>query len=173
MKKYLIATVLLIIVNGCGVEIKSVVENSTTRDPFTNPLIVIPYEIGKTKAFTAQLTNKIEEKFKLENKKVEILLVEQNRDDLTLNSSDDINTKINMHILQDKKDLILVFKLTHLQYYNNELHSVTYIITGTDLKTKKEIWKAEFSSTSSWGPALFAEKSAISIYEQLKADRVL
>lgn len=172
MKKYFLILLVTMLASACGVQIKSVVDHSIT-DSYKNPLIVIPFENGVTRNFTSTLKQKIEEKFKAENRKIEILLVEQNRNELKLNSSTDINAKINSAISADSKDLILIFRPTKLQFYNGGLQSATYLITGTDVKTRKEIWKAEFTSSSSFGPSLFAEEASRTIYEKLKSDKVI
>ena len=173
MNRYLLTTLILVFLSSCGVQIKSVVDNSVTTNTYSNPLIVIPYENGVTKNFTNLLKQKIEEKFRNDNRKVEILLVEQSRNELKLNSTADIDAKINAAISSDNKDLILIFRPTKMQFYNGGLQSATYLITGTDLKSRKEVWKAEFSSSSSFGPSLFADKAATSIYDKLKLDRVI
>lgn len=173
MNKYLLATLIVVSVSSCGIQIKSVVDKSVNTNAYSNPLIVIPYENGVTKNFASLLKQKIEEKFRTDNRKVEILLVEQSRNELKLNSTADINARINAAISSDNKDLILVFRPTKLQFYNGGLQSATYIITGTDLKSKKEVWKAEFTSGSSFGPSLFADKASTSIYEKLKTDGVI
>jgi hypothetical protein len=97
----------------------------------------------------------------------------QKPDELKLNSAADIDAKINAVIASDNKDLILIFSPTKMKFYNGGLQSATYLITGTDLETSKEVWKAEFTSTSSFGPSLFADKAATSIYDKLKADKVI
>lgn len=173
MKKYLLTTLIIATLSSCGVQIKSVVDKSSFTNPYSNPLIVIPYENGVTRNFTDLMKQKIEEKFRADNRKVEILLVEQSRSDLKLNSSADIDAKINAAISSDNKDLILIFKPTKMQFYNGGLQSATYLITGTDLKSRREVWKAEFTSSSSFGPSLFADKAATSIYEKLKLDNVI
>ena len=164
---------MVVALSSCGVQIKSVVDKSVTTNSYLNPLIVIPYEDGVTRNFTDLVKRKIEEKFRADNRKVEILLVEQSRSELKLNSTADIEAKINAAISSDNKDLILIFKPTKMQFYNGGLQSATYLITGTDLKSRKEVWKAEFTSSSSLGPSLFADKAATSIYEKLKLDRVI
>lgn len=173
MNRYLLTTLILVALSSCGVQIKSVVDKSVTTTPYSNPLIVIPYESGITKNFTSLLKQKIEEKFRTDNRKVEILLVEQSRSELKLNSTADINAKIDSAISSDNKDLILIFRPTKMQFYNGGLQSATYLITGTDLKSRREVWKAEFSSSSSFGPSLFADKVATSIYDKLKLDSVI
>jgi hypothetical protein len=164
---------MVVALSSCGVKIKSVVDKSVSTNPYSNLLIVIPYENGVTKNFTNLMKEKIEEKFRADNRKVEILLVEQSRSELKLNSTADIDAKINAAISRDNKDLIVIFRPTKMQFYNGGLQSATYLLTGMDLKSRKEVWKAEFTSSSSFGPSLFADKAATSIYEKLKLDRVI
>jgi hypothetical protein len=174
MKRYLLTTLVIVVaLSSCGVQIKSVVDKSVTANSYSNPLIVIPYESGVTGNFTDLMKRKIEEKFRADNRKVEVLLVEQNRNEIKLNATAEIDAKINAAISSDNKDLILIFKPTKMQFYNGGLQSATYLITGTDLKSRKEVWKAEFTSSSSVGPSLFADKAATTIYERLKQDRVI
>jgi hypothetical protein len=172
MKKYPLVLALFL-VSSCGVQLKSVVDQSLDT-PYMNTLVVIPYENGITRNFSNVLKEKIAEKFAAANKKVEIILIEQARkNELKLNNSADVNAKINSAIARDNKDLILIFRPTRMQFYNGGLQSATYLITGTDIKSKKEVWKAEFTSSSSFGPAMFAEKAATTIYDKLKMDGVI
>jgi hypothetical protein len=173
MRRFLLNTLIVVAVSSCGVEIKSVVDRSATRNSYSNPLIVIPYENGVTRNFTDLMKQRIEEKFRADNRKVEILLVEQSRGELKLNSTADIDAKINAAISSDNKDLIVIFKPTQMQFYNGGLQSATYMITATDLNSRKEVWKAQFTSSSSVGPSLFAKKAATTIYEKLKLDKVI
>ena len=173
MKKAITLFLTIILLTSCGVSIDSVVDNSAIKEPYKNPLIVIPYEEYSTKNFTEELKKKLEVEFKNANKKVEFLLVQQKSEKLTLNQNDDLNTKINDAIRTDNKDIVFIFKPTNLSYYNGGLQSATYKLTGIDVITKKEVWMAEFNSSSSFGPALFAEKSAKKIFEKLRLDKVL
>lgn len=172
MKKYFLVLFTTLLVSGCGVEIKSVVDNSSGNAPYKNPLIVIAYN-DDTKNFTNLLKQKIEDKFKVDKNRVEIITFARSKKELELNSSDDINDKINTAMMNDSKDLILFFNPTKLEFYNSGLQSATYVITGKDTKTRREVWKAEFTSSSSFGPSLFAEKAATKIYEKLKMDHII
>jgi hypothetical protein len=158
---------------GCGVSIKSVVDNSSAREIYKNPLIVIPYLPMITERFSNKLKDNFENLFRIDQKHVEILLVENQNDELKLNSNTEIDNKINNAISNDDKDLLILFKPKKMESSNGTLQSVTYIIVGIDTKSKKEIWKAEFSSESLYGPSVYGEKSAKTIYERLKADKVL
>jgi hypothetical protein len=173
MKKQITFFLITILLTSCGVSIKSVVDSSAIEKPYDNPLIVIPYEKGSTRNFTNQLKEKIEIEFDVAKKPVEIFIFEKQNNGLTLNANSGIDKKINDAIINDQKDLLLIFKPTNLQYYNGGLQSATYELVGIDTQTKKEVWKATFNSSSSFGPAMFAVKSAKTIFEKLKTDKVL
>jgi hypothetical protein len=173
MKKLITLILTVILLTSCGVSIKSLVDSSAIKEPYKNPLIVIPYEKYSKENFSEKLMEKLEIEFYNENKKVEFLLVEQGSEELALNQNDDINSKIDNAIRNDPKDIVLIFKPTNLAYYNGALQSATYQLNGIEVFTKKEVWKATFNSNSSFGPALFAEKSAQKILEKLKSDKVL
>lgn len=173
MKKLISIFLIAVLLTSCGVSIKSVVDSSAINEPYKNPLIVIPYEKYSTSNFSEKLKEKLEIEFNNENKKFEFLLVEQKSKKLALNQNDNVNSEIDNAIRTDQKDIVLIFKPTNLSYYNGGLQSATYELTGIDVLTKKEVWKATFNSNSSFGPALFAEKSAKIIFEKLKADKIL
>ena len=173
MKKQITLFLITILLTSCGVSIKSVVDSSAIEKPYENTLIVIPYEKGSTRNFSNKLKEKIELEFKAEQKRVEVFIFEKESNGLTLNANSGIDRKINDAILNDQKDLLLVFKPTNLQYHNGGLQSATYELVGIDTKSKKEVWKATFNSSSSFGPAMFAEKSAKTIFEKLKTDKIL
>lgn len=172
MKKITTLFLITILFLSCGVSIKSVVDSSAIKVPYKNPLIVIPYEYT-TQNFSERLNEKLDEVFAENQEKIEIILYERNKKELTLNENDNIDQIISNSIKKDNKDLLLIFKPTNLEYYNGGIQSATYELVGIDTKTKKEVWKASFNSSSSFGPALFAEKSAKKIYEKLKTDKVL
>jgi hypothetical protein len=53
------------------------------------------------------------------------------------------------------------------------LQSASYQIIGIDLETKREVWKANFSSSGSFGPSTFAKSATQKIYQKLKDDKIL
>ena len=173
MKKNIILGVIILLLSSCGVTLQSVVDNNLTKT-YDNPLLVIPYEKHRTLNFSNNLKKNIEEIYSVNNEKVEVILIEQSsKADLTLNSTNDGEMKINNAITEDGKDIIIVFKPLNLQYYNNALQSISYQLIGTDIETRREVWKANFSSSGSFGPSTFARASAQKIYQQLKDDRIL
>jgi hypothetical protein len=162
----------LLLLESCGVPLKSIVDNSSTRVPYENPLIVIPYQ-RETKHLAKKLKENFESLFALEQKKVDVYLLETRKGELKLNETDDSVTKINQTIQQDNKDLILVFKPTNLFFQNGGLASVTYQIVANDTRSAREVWKATFISRGTFGPASSSAKSSRSIYDRLKLDKVL
>lgn len=172
MKKNIILGVILLF-SSCGVTLQSVVDNNLVKT-YDNPLFVILYEKNRTLNFTNNLKKNLEEIYSINNEKVELLLIEQSsKYDLTLNSIENVEMKINNAITKDGNDIVIVFIPVNLQYYNNTLHSITYQLVGTDIETKREVWKANFSSYGSFGPSTLAKASAQKIYRQLKIDRIL
>lgn len=171
MRKYLIA-VFACSVMGCGVKIQSVVDRSLTA-PYSNPLVLILYDVEEARNFSSLLKDKIGEVFKANNQIVQVSLVEQNSSQLKLNSVDEVDRKVSAAVALDNKDLVLILRPTRISMGDFGPVSSTYVISGTDLKSKREVWKAEFTTTSSFGPSLFAEKTALSIYKKLKSDRIL
>lgn len=171
MKNILTLLLIFFTLTSCGVTLHSVVDSSLT-EKYNNPLIVIPYE-GQTRSFSNNLKSNLEETFSSENQKVEVILYKISNTELTLNSQNASESSINSTIVNDQKDIIIVFKPVRLQYYNGGLQRAEYQLIGTDIETKKEVWKANFSSSGSFGPSTFAKAAASKIYTQLKADGVL
>ena len=157
---------------SCGVTIDSIVDNNLAKS-YNNPLMVIPYEKYQTGTFSANLKNNLEKTFSLNNRKIEVLLVASKEEELTLNAEDDISTKINQRINEDNKDIVILFKPTELQYYNGGLQKATYQIIAVDVMTEREVWKANFSSSGTFGPSTFAQASAEKIYQKLRMDNII
>lgn len=172
MKK-IVSLLLFASLYGCGVSIKSVVDNDATREIYKNSLIVIPSEKFVTKNFVENFKEEIEILFKQSNKKVEIVLFEKTKKELKLNENSETDQQISSLIEKDNKDLLIIFTPTNLSFYNGGLQSLTYEIVAIETKSKKEVWKAKFNSNSSFGPALFAKKSAKTIYDKLVTDKIL
>jgi hypothetical protein len=171
MRKYFTLVFAILILSSCGVTLESVVQTEVSKK-YDSPLIVIPFEY-RTGYFANKLKSNFEEIFAMNNIKVEILLVEISKEELALNSSNGNEIRINNAITQDKKDIVIIFKPVKLQYYNGELQSASYQITGIDCDTKREVWKANFSSSGSFGPSTFAKLSAQKIFQKLRDDKVL
>ena len=173
MKKFNVFLYLTLLLWSCGASIQSVVDQKAIPKPYINPLIVIPYENSKAYTFSKILKEKIELKFETEAQKVELLFLEQSSNSLTLNSKDSFEDKINYAIIDDEKDVVIIFRATDLRYYNNSLQSVSYEVAALETEKYREVWKANLSSKSSLGPSVFANKCAELVFEKLKSDGVL
>ena len=158
----IIIILLLFTLTNCGVSIKSVVDNDSTKEPYKNILIAIPFE-NVTKNFVNNFSKEFSIHFTQNNKKSKTILFEQSNNSLKLNKNKDIDEEINSSINEDNKDLVIFFKPSNLTFYNGGLQSLTYEIVAIETVSNKEIWKARFNSNSSFGPALFAKKSSCSL----------
>lgn len=171
MKKYFLLLSLIFISTAC-VQFSSVVDKAQRITPYTNVLVIIPYN-WDTEIFSDRLKLSIEERFKVDNKKVEVILAKKEKEKLALNEFSDTEARINATIAKDNKDLILIFKPTYLGYGNGTLQKVTYMVTAKDIQTKKEVWKGEFTLHSTFGPSAYAKNIVLKIYDQLKKDQVI
>jgi len=163
----------ILFLSACGVSLQSVVDSNLTQS-YKNPLLVIPYDNQKTFFFSANLKSHLEDVFSENNQKVQVILSEQpSPGELTLNTNTSPQDEINIAISEDHKDLLIIFQPVKLEYVNGGLVSATYQLVSTDIKTKKEVWKANYSSSGSFGPSTFGRPSAQKIYQKLKGDGVL
>lgn len=175
VRKAIILPLAMLILSSCGATLKSIVDSNLTK-PYVNPLIVIPYDRSQgTRFWTKSLKLHLERVFTANNQNVEVIALEGSRSPLALNSGPEreLNQMINDKIAEDNKDLIIYFKPLRAEFYNNSLQSVSYEIVGTDVESKREVWKANFSASGSFGPSVFAESSAKKIFERLRNDRVI
>ncbi|MDP4208048.1 MAG: hypothetical protein Q8928_04455 [Bacteroidota bacterium] len=175
MKKFFVLSLTVLLLSGCGVTLNSVVQKDLTKT-YKNTLVILPFEKHRTETFTDNLKRNLEETFTSNNQKIEVLLIEaDDRDALKLNANDGNETLINNAVSRDKKDLVIFFKPVSLEYYNGyQLQAASYQLIGIDIETKKEVWKANFTSRGgSLGPSLFAKTSAQKIFQQIKADKIL
>lgn len=173
MKKYFIAAFIIISFYSCGVEIKSVVDNSLPSNRYANPLFIIPQGDGFVKRFTWSLKKNLDEKLTSVHQKGEVLLIEQSQNELKLNVNSDIEKIINEKIEKDKKDLIIIFKPIGFQLTNGGIQAVTYTITGIDTKSNQEVWKSKVSTYGYVGVGAFAKQTAKNVFNKLKNDKVI
>jgi|LSQX01.1.fsa_nt_gb hypothetical protein len=174
MKKIIIlfVTISFTLMTSC-ISIKTVVDESAIKEPYKNPLIVILYDKYNTKKFSEKLKTNMELQFRNANIKVEFIFSDlKSSDELTLNQNDDLNTKINNAINNDQKDIVFILKPASISYQNNAKF-VNYSLTGIDVVTQKEVWKARFNTSSSFETNGLAKKAAQKILERLKTDKVL
>ncbi|MFA0960623.1 hypothetical protein AB9P05_02325 [Roseivirga sp. BDSF3-8] len=174
MKKHNIFYVLsLLMLSGCGVQLQSVVDPHLSTS-YKRPLIVIPFESGRTVTFSNSLKRHLEDVFSQNQQEVDVLLISADRrDELALNVEDDRDKKIANAIVEGGKDLVIFFKPEQLEYYNGTLQTASYQLIGIDTGTNREVWKANYSSSGSFGPSIFARASAEKIFKQLLDDNII
>lgn len=174
MKKIYLLVLIAVLFSSCAVQIESVVDNSLFEKPYTNPLIVLSYDNYNIQRFSNELKENLELQFKAENKKVEVRDFNLMGSALSLNARKGVNQEINDILSNDNKDLLLVFKPTDITLENGGYRVFTYQLTGIDVNSKKEVWKANFTATrGNFGAAKMAEQASEIIYEKLKTDKVL
>ncbi|MEO1260472.1 MAG: hypothetical protein AAFZ15_16875 [Bacteroidota bacterium] len=172
MKTLFLTCFSLLLFASCGVTLDSVTDSNLSKS-FNNPLIVIPYEQNRTKTFTNNLKVNLQSVFAENNRKVEVILIQSKEEKLTLNAEDDVATLISQRVNNGRKDLVIFFKPTELQYYNGGLQTASYQIVAIDVVAEKEVWKANFSSSGSFGPSTFARSSAEKIFQKLRSDKII
>lgn len=171
MKQIFLFTALVFVLSGCGVTLDSVVDNNLSKH-YENPLLVIPYS-EESFNFSKNLKYNIEGVFSQNKQKAEVLLIAIQKEELKLNNNNKNDALISNKVMSDSKDLVVMFRPQKLQYSNGSLQTASYQLVGIDVDTKREVWKANFSSSGSFGPSTFAKKSAEKIYLQLREDGVL
>lgn len=164
---------ILFLSTSCAVQIESVVDNSLIKQPYSDPLIVIPFGDSNIKDLSNGLRETLEVKFGAEQRSVEIIAIELAGNSLTLNASRAMEEKIKYAVSNGQKDLLLVFQATEIEFGPGGYRLYTYELTGVDARTKKEVWKGNFQVGRGFGGAEMAEKVAEALYAKLKTDEVL
>lgn len=174
MKKYILLFLIPLLSASCAVPVESVVNHSLIEQPYSNPLIVIPFRHWSVKGFSNGLKENLEVQFGAEQRNVEILAIELAGNSLTLNANRALEERIKDAVSDGGKDLLLVFQVTNIESSEGGYKLFTYEATGIDTRTKKEVWKAHFQAArGSFGYGKMAEKAAEAIYAKLKTDKVL
>lgn len=173
MKKYILLFLIPLLFPSCAVQIKSVVDSSLIKQPYSEPLIVIPFGDYNIKDLSNGLKKTLEVQFGAEQRSVEILTIELAGNSLTLNANRAMEEKIKDAVSNGQKDLLLVFQATEIEYGPGGYRLYTYELTGVDARTKKEVWKANFQVANGFGGEKMAEKLAEAVYAKLKTDKVL
>lgn len=173
MKKIILLLFVLIYFSSCGVSVYSVVNDDVKSTHYNKPLILIPYQKGQNRSFSKNLEEKLYSKFNEENQQVDIIIFEREKQELSLNSENEVNDEIIKTIDEKNIDLILVFNLTEIYYMNGTPSSQTYEIVAHDVKTKVEVWNAKFKAWGVYGPSAKTDKSARVLYDKLKSDKIL
>lgn len=98
MNRYFLLSLLALAIQSCVPPILSVVDYESLKEPYSNPLIVIPFENGITKNFVTVLSKRIEEKFAADSTQVEIITFEKKNNELSLNTNTDIVKRVNKRV---------------------------------------------------------------------------
>ena len=174
MKLIITSILAMTLLANCGVSSRSVVDREAIKEPYKNPLIVIPYDKGAVQKFSLKLKENIENDFMKDSKKVEVILFESPKKELELNTNNEIDDKINSSVQSNNKDLVIIFKPTNYSYYNGSLESATYEIVAMDAKTRKEVWKCKLTTkVTIVGLSTMGQKSAKVFYDKVTAEGVL
>ncbi|RZJ71452.1 hypothetical protein [Flavobacterium sp.] len=158
---------------SCGVQKDSIVDYTNKKKSYTNVIFVMPYRKFETKNYINNLKEELDKIFASNQKKVEIITFENEKEGLKLNQDSQIQETINAKIKEDAKDLLLILRPTNMMFTDGALQDFEYEIVGIDTSTKKEVWKGEFRVRGQFGPSTFLKKSANGIYEELVGKSML
>jgi hypothetical protein len=176
MKTYLSSLLVFLVFTlftNCSNSIKTIVDRNELKQPFKNPLMVILYNPEITKNFCVKLKERFEVYLQQDSKKADFILVKIHKKELALNETDSTNIKIDQSIQNNNTDVVIIFKPTHYTFDNGGLGEISYLITAIDVKSKKEVWKATLTSTSSFGMNGVTEKTATLVYGRLVGEAVI
>jgi hypothetical protein len=158
---------------NCSSTINTVVDRNELKQPFKNALMVILYNPEITKNFCEKLKERFEVFLQQDSKKADFILVKIHKKELALNETDSTGIKVDQSIQNNNNDVVIIFKPTHYTFGNNGLGEISYLITAIDVKTKKEVWKATLTSTSSFGMNGVTDKTATLVYGRLVGEGVI
>ncbi|MEQ8470641.1 MAG: hypothetical protein RIC35_05625 [Marinoscillum sp.] len=139
---------------------------------YNNPLIVIPFD-SRTSKIATNLKSELEKVFSANNHKVSVLTLRVEDSKLELNSTTENESRLAEEIAQGHNDIVIFFRPNEIYYVNGGLQTATYILVGTDVSSKKEVWKANYKAQGGFGPASLAKKSANIIFNKLQSDNIL
>ncbi|WP_346883141.1 hypothetical protein [uncultured Algibacter sp.] len=171
MRKTITLFIIVLSCFSCKTSMESYASNAIKDGLYKNTLIVIPYTIG-SKKYSKKLKQKLLKQYENHSNKVDFLLFEKEDYKLFLYTNSEIDKKIQKIITDDKKDFLIIFKSTDVNYTYQGLRSVHYEVSGIDVASKKEIWKAKLHAKSGLGPETLVKKTARIIYQKLEYDRI-
>ena len=178
--KYALLISIIVLFNACSVTVDSMIDKSNANKPYRNILIVLPVEKSSLRDFTGQLKQNMENNFKADNKKVEIIYHELSTSSNSKDIFRDIKKSYNTLINDDRKDLVVVFQPLN----QNNSESVgdkegnrkgfrSFKIVATDTKTNTDPWIASINSSNVISKKSFAKKSADLLFQKLKTDGII
>lgn len=171
MKSNVLGVMLLLMLISCGVKMESIVDENLTKR-YQKPLLVIPYQQDLS-GFVAKLKRKIEGTFAQSNQEVKVLGFLQAERGLALNEESKADRMISEAVAVNKNDLVIIFQPGKFEFSNGALQVAAYQLVGMDVQSKKEVWKANFKVTGTFGAGTMAKTAAEKIYLQMKKDRII
>ncbi len=158
---------------SCNPALKSVVDQSLPNAPYKTLFFVMPYENNDVESVFWEIRAAMTDMLKKENINAEFLLIKHVKQGLKLNEADELDTKINNIVTSGKKDVVFIFQSVELSYSNSRFSSGTFLITGKDVKTETEIWKAQFLANNiDYTLGFGGKKTAARILGKMKADKL-
>ena len=158
---------------GCSSSIKTVVDRNELKQPFKKPIFVILYSPDVARKFCDGLKGRFESFLQQDAKKADFIIVRIQKKELSLNEKDSANFKVNQAIQNNDNDVAIIFRPTHYTYENGALGEISFTITAINVNTKKEVWKATLTSSSSFGMGGVTDKTASLVYGRLVGEGVI
>jgi hypothetical protein len=170
----ILLTIPLIFFVSCMVSIDSVVEKSYNSD--NNLLIIIQYT-AENKGMIRKFGEEFNALTKNSKNKVVLLPVDISKyTSLRLNSDADIDNLIKSAINRANIKTIIYLQPTEIGYFNSAIVSMkmSYIATGFDVVSKKQIWKSTIDCYSSiFAYKRFPKKIATKLHLVLVSDSLI
>jgi hypothetical protein len=168
-RPFVIVILAVLLLMGCMVQIVSDVEKKEFRKPYLRPLMVIPYD-KVMESFAVELEFSLRENSRTYKKKAETLRIENKNEEINLGLCTPASDAVNKVITRDSIDLVFLFRVAEAVITSGRMVNVSYLIIGTDVKKKKNIWRTMVSCpVNGASPFRVAKK----LYQQLVADKVL
>jgi hypothetical protein len=172
MKKFSFLITIFLLA-GCTSTINSVIDPSHQTKKYESPMIAILYEYGSTYDFSSKLKQKLESHFYEDHKTIEIIMVENKKQELKIEDNNETQDRIYSYIEDNDKDLAIIIKPTSLHFVGYSLRYAEYEIIAFETRTNKVIWKSEFDFETLFGAYTVVDKVAEQIYSTLKSDHIL
>ena len=158
---------------SCNPALKSVVDPSLHNAPYKSLLFVMSFPTGDVESIFWEIRAAMTEQLKKENVNAEFLLIKHTEQQLKLNASDELNNRISSIVTSGKKDVVFIFQPVELSYSNSRFYSGTFLITGKDVKSEKEIWKSQILANKvDYDLGFGGKKAATRILKKMKADKL-
>jgi len=158
---------------SCNPALKSVVDPSLPNAPYKSLLFVMPFPNDDVESILWEIRAAMTDLLKKENVNAEFLLIKHTKQELKLNASDELNNRISSIVTNGKKDVVFIFQPVELSYSNSRFNSGTFLVTGKDVKSEKEIWKSQFLANKvDYDLGFGGKKVATRILKKMKTDKL-